>query len=108
LLGLLEDDSSLPVRCFSACIFALIEKEEEKERVRGSFVENRHERERERARANKQLCAAREKYFAVPLQPISSTSWLPKEGIHPKGTHPSNLMDIPLKVCNAPDSSRFC
>jgi hypothetical protein len=61
------------------------------------------ERERARARANKQLCAAREKYFAVPLQPISSTSWLAKEGIHPKdthpkGTHPSNLMDIPLKA----------
>jgi hypothetical protein len=54
LLGLLEDDSSLPVRCISACIFALIEKEEEKERVRVSFVEDR-ERERERISSFVQL-----------------------------------------------------
>ncbi len=112
LLGSLENHSSFHVPCFFACTFALIEKEEEKERGRVSFVEYRHDRVRE-ARANKQLCGAREKYFAVPLQPIGLTSWLPKEGIHPKGihpkdTHPSNLMGIPLKVCNAPDSSMFC
>jgi len=73
-------------------------KEEEKGK-RKSFFCGIQTRERARARANKQLCAAREKYLSIPLQPISLTSWLPKEGIHPKGTHPSNLMGIPLKVC---------